>query len=97
LSFFLYRFTPRPDFAETMTDAEKAVMQEHIAYWQQLADQRTAVVFGPVGDPGGGWGVAVVEVDDEEAAAAIRAADPVVVNGLGPMDIHPMPMAITRA
>lgn len=97
MGFFLYRFVPRPDFRETMTAAEKAVMHEHVAYWQALADKRTAVVFGPVDDPSGGWGVAIVEADGEEAADAIRAADPVVVNGLGPVDVYPMITAITRA
>jgi uncharacterized protein len=97
MSFFLYKFVPRPDFRETMTDAEKAVMDEHVGYWQGLADKRTAVVFGPVDDPNGGWGVAVIEADGEEEANAIRTADPVVVNGLGPVDIYPMVTAITRA
>lgn len=97
MSFFLYKFVPRPDFRETMTDAEKAVMYEHVAYWQALADKRTAVVFGPVDDPNGGWGVAVIEVESEEEANAIRAADPVVVHNLGPIDIYPMVTAITRS
>jgi uncharacterized protein len=96
VSFFLYKFVPRPNFRETMTDAEKAVMHEHVAYWQTLADKRIAVVFGPVADPGGGWGVAIVEVDTEHEADVIRAQDPVVINELGPVDIYPMITAITR-
>lgn len=96
MSFFLYKFTPRPDFPDTMTDAEAAVMREHIAYWQALADKRTAVVFGPVADPAGSWGVAVVEADDVADVEAIRAGDPVVVADLGPVVVFPMPAAITR-
>lgn len=96
MSFFLYRFTPRPDFRETMTEAETATMHDHVAYWRTLADKGTAVVFGPVADPAGGWGVAVIESESEDEAQAIRAADPVVVNDLGPVTIHPMLTAVTR-
>ena len=97
MSFFLYTFTPRPDFRETMTEAEGAIMQDHVVYWQALAAKGTAVVFGPVADPAGGWGVAVIETDSEDEAHAIRAADPVAVNDLGPVAVHPMLTAVTRA
>jgi uncharacterized protein YciI len=96
MSHFLYKFVPRPDFPTTMTEAEAAVMREHVAYWQTLADKGTAVAFGPVADPAGSWGVAIVEAETAEEVHAIRAADPVVTSGLGPVDIHPMPQAITR-
>jgi uncharacterized protein YciI len=97
MSFFVYRFVPyRPDFPTTMTDTEKAVMAEHVAYWQSLADKDIAVVFGPVADPDGAWGIAVVEAGSEEEVHAIRAADPVVAADLGPVYTYPMPTAITR-
>ncbi|MDX6240984.1 MAG: hypothetical protein QOG10_5808 [Kribbellaceae bacterium] len=96
MSHFLYKFVPRPDFPTTMTEAEAAVMREHVAYWQTLADQGTAVAFGPVADPAGSWGVAIVEAETTDEVHAIRAADPVVTSGLGPVDIYPMPQAITR-
>jgi hypothetical protein len=96
MSHFLYKFVPyRPDFPTTMTDAETAVMRDHVAYWQVLADKGTAVAFGPVADPAGSWGVAIVEAEGEEVNA-IRAADPVVMSDLGTVDIYPMPSAITR-
>jgi uncharacterized protein YciI len=96
MPFFVYRFTPRPDFQQSMTETEAAIMNSHVAYWQDLADKRTAVVFGPVADPAGGWGVAIVEADSESQVEAIRAADPVVINDLGPVAVLPMPTAITR-
>ena len=96
MSFFVYKFMPRPDFRETMTEAEAAVMRDHVAYWQTLADKGTAVVFGPVADPAGSWGVAIIESESEDEPHAIRAADPVVVNDLGPVSIYPMLTAITR-
>jgi uncharacterized protein YciI len=97
VSFFVFRFVPhRPDLPASMTEAEAATMAEHVAYWQALADRGIAVVFGPVADPAGAWGVAIVEVASEAEAFAIRADDPVVHADLGPVEIHPMPVAITR-
>ncbi|MEO3859892.1 YciI family protein [Acrocarpospora sp. B8E8] len=97
MSLFLYKFVPhRPDFPATMTDTEAAVMGAHVAYWQALADKDITVAFGPVADPGGSWGVAIVEAATEDEVHAIRAADPVVTSDLGPVCIYPMPNAITR-
>jgi uncharacterized protein YciI len=79
-----------------MTEAEATVMQNHIAYWQTLADKGTAVAFGPVADPTGAWGIAIVEAETEDEVKAIRAADPVVKSDLGPVHIYLMPNAITR-
>ncbi|HEY3261424.1 MAG TPA: YciI family protein [Pseudonocardiaceae bacterium] len=97
MSYFVYKFVPRrPGFPATMTEAEAATMGEHVAYWQELADKGTAVVFGPVADPAGSWGVAVVEADTSDEVEAIRATDPVVLADLGPVDVYPMPTAIVR-
>jgi uncharacterized protein len=96
MSHFLYKFVPRPGFPITMTEAEAAVMQEHMAYWQTLADSGTAVAFGAVADPAGSWGVAIVEAETADEVHAIRAGDPVVTSDLGPVNIYPMPNAITR-
>ena len=48
--------SPRPTFAHDMTEAEKKVMIEHVAYWTGLMEKGVAVVFGPVLDPKGAWG-----------------------------------------
>lgn len=96
MSYYLFRFTPRADFRETMTPAEGAVMQEHLAYWQSLADKGTAIVVGPVADPAGAWGMAVIDVASAEEADAVLVADPVAVHGLGPVELVPMLSAIVR-
>ena len=90
MSHFLFKFTPRPDFVETMTEAEAAVMAEHAAYWRSLVAKRVALVVGPVGDPAGAWGMAVIEAESPEAAEAIVAADPAAINRLGPVAVFPM-------
>ncbi|MGE5155895.1 MAG: YciI family protein [Betaproteobacteria bacterium] len=96
MTHFLYKFVPRPDFPTTMTDAEAAIMREHVAYWQTLADNGKAVAFSPVADPAGWWGVAIVEAETADEVQAIRESDPVVKSDLGPVDIYPMPDAIIR-
>jgi uncharacterized protein YciI len=97
VSYFLFKFMPRPDFRETMTDTEAAVMADHVAYWQALADKGTALVVGPVDDPAGAWGMAVIEVDSADQADAIMADDPVTINGLGPVAMCPLLSAIVRS
>ncbi|MFI0479089.1 YciI family protein [Actinomadura sp. 9N215] len=95
MSYFVYKLVPhRPDFPADMTDAEASTMGEHVAYWQALADKGTAVVFGPVADPAGYWGLAIVETDDEEQVRAVRAADPVIRDDIGRVSIYPMADAI---
>jgi uncharacterized protein YciI len=97
LRYFVFKLvSPRPQFPADMTDAERSVMAEHIAYWTGLRDAGTAVVFGPVGDPGGVWGLAVVEAGPDLDVEALRADDPVTREGLGHVEIHPMLAAVVR-
>jgi uncharacterized protein len=95
---FLFKLIPpRPTFFQDMTQAERKVMQEHVVYWKGLADKGLAVVFGPVLDPKGVWGVAVVEAADEEEARALVPNDPVFKASLGAIEVHPMgPGTIVR-
>ncbi len=48
-----------------MTEAEGKIVQEHVAYWQDLADRRITIIFGPVLDPDGTYGIAIIEAKDE--------------------------------
>lgn len=61
-----------------MTDDEREVMGRHAAHWQPLIDSGQMVVFGPVLDGTGSWGLGVVESEDEDALRAFAAKDPVV-------------------
>ena len=89
--------SPRPTFAHDMTDAERKVMIEHVAYWTGLMEKGIAVVFGPVLDPKGVWGLAVVETSSEAEARAIVPNDPVFKARLGTIEVHPMsPRSIVR-
>ena len=89
---------PRPTFPADMTPSEAGLMQKHAGYWRDLADRGIALVVGPVLDPAGAWGIAIIDVTDADAAAALTNEDPVISAGRGfRYEIHPIPQAILRA
>lgn len=96
MKYFLTKLIPpRPTFAQDMTEAEATVMRDHVAYWTDLAERGTAVVFGPVADPKGVWGVGILEVADEAEVQSLTANDPVMQAALGATyEILPMPRAV---
>ena len=95
--FFCRLIPPRPTFQEDMTDAERSLMLQHGAYWTGLAERGTAIVFGPVADPTGGYGVGIVEIDDGADVRDVEAHDPAMKSGLGfRYEMQPMPRAVLR-
>lgn len=66
----------RPDFAQTMTEDERAIMQQHIAYWKQYMDQGIMLIFGPVLDPKGAYGFGIIAVDSEDQISGLLNNDP---------------------
>ena len=88
--FVLKLIPPRPTFAEDMTEKERDIMKQHAAYWKEKADQGIVLVYGPVLDPKGEYGLGIIEVDDENQARTFAADDPTVKSGLNKIEIHPM-------
>ena len=66
-----------------MTADERAMMMEHAAYWTGKLQAGKAIVFGPVGDPTGVWGLGVVRAADEAEVRAFEVEDPAVRSGRG--------------
>jgi uncharacterized protein YciI len=94
---FVFRLAaPRPTFALDMTDEERAVMGRHAAYWQPLVEAGRMVVFGPVLDSTGSWGLGVVEADDEEEIRAFAAGDPAVITGTASVEMGTMLAGFVR-
>lgn len=98
MKYFLYKLIPpRPTFPKDMTYTERELMQEHINYWKNLVDRRIAVVFGPVADPNGVYGLAIVETEDEAIVRDININDPAIKHDVGfKSEIYPMPEPILR-
>lgn len=92
--FFLKLNPPRPTFRMDMSEKERDIMQQHVAYWSVYVESRIAIVLGPVLDPKGVFGVAIVEVESEEQLNEIIAGDP--ANGLNTYEIYPMARAVYK-
>ena len=80
-TFVLRLIAPRPNFAQTMTDAEREIMNRHAAHWRPYLERGDMVVFGPILTDDDSYGLAVVETDDEQALRDFAAQDPVVTTG----------------
>ena len=97
--FYVCRLLPpRPSFAQDMTAEEASVMQAHAAYWTEHLRQGTAIVFGPVADPKGLWGLGVIRVASDEQLHAFEAADPAIQARKGfRYEVLPMLQAVVSA
>ncbi len=90
--FFVRTENPRPTFHLDMTPEERSIMQRHVAYWTEKATLGIAIVFGPVMDPKGVYGMGVHRVEDEAEMQRLLDQDP--ANGLLTYEIFPMPRAV---
>jgi len=80
-----------------MNESERALMEKHGAYWSKIAAAGPAIVFGPVADSHGPFGLLVLEVESEAEAQRLIAGDPVKQSGLNfTFETYPMLSAVTR-
>ena len=91
--FFLKLNPPRSSFTMDMSEEERNVMIKHVTYWAPYVNDGTVIVLGPVMDPKGGYGIAVVAVENEEQLNNLIANDP--ANGLNSYEVYPM-RAVTK-
>jgi uncharacterized protein len=88
MSTFVFRLkAPRPTFALDMTEEEREIMALHAAYWQPMVESGRMVIFGPVLDGSGSWGLGVIESDDEEEIRAFAGGDPVITSGTADIEV----------
>ncbi|MET0698517.1 MAG: YciI family protein [Mycobacterium sp.] len=80
--FFVRLIPPRADFSQTMTEAEQQVMRQHQSFWRELLAEGRVVVFGPVADPEGAWGLGVVRAESRVEVIEYCNVDPAVASGL---------------
>jgi uncharacterized protein YndB with AHSA1/START domain len=96
--FFCRLVPPRSTFPADMTPAEVKGMKEHAEYWRGHAARGTAVVFGPVADPKGVWGLGILALDRAEDLRELLEADPVIRAELGlRYETLPLISAIVRS
>jgi len=96
MTLSLYRLiSPRPTFPSDMTPDEAQVMQEHAVYWRQFAANGKVLVVGPVADPEGTFGIAIIVGEEGEDLDPLCKADPAIKSGLGfSYKLHLMPKFI---
>jgi uncharacterized protein YciI len=95
-TFVLRLKSPRPNFAQTLTDEEREIMGRHAAHWQPWLDRGAMVVFGPVLTDEDSYGLAVVDAEDEQALRAFAAEDPVVTTGTATYEIGRLAAGFVR-
>ena len=95
LHFLCRLVPPRADFMQTMSEAERDIMRQHVAFWTGKIATGNALIFGPVADPEGGYGIGIIRAESREAMDALRDSDPAIVAGIGfRYDILPMPRLV---
>lgn len=74
--YLLRLIPPRKSFASDATAQEREVMVQHATYWSDHLRAGRVVMFGPVLDPAGPWGMLALEVKDDNEMNALKDADP---------------------
>ncbi len=91
MTLFLFKaIPPRTTFAQDMTESEKKVMEKHVAYTKDLFEKGIVIVFGPVLDPKGVWGVGIYELENISKAETLVSNDPAVKAGVLKIEIYEM-------
>ena len=95
MSWYLYRLTAhRSDFAETMSEAEMATMMAHVDYWRGPLAEGRVLIYSPVADPDGSWGMCVVRAESEDELEELRDNDPAYVADIGSIDWLLLPLPV---
>ena len=98
MSHFLCRLNPpRPTFLADMTADEALVMRRHREFWTPRVEIGVVITMGPVADPAGAYGVAIIEAASRAALDAMLMADPAILADRGfSYDVFPMPAIAVR-
>ncbi|KWV50164.1 hypothetical protein AS156_14450 [Bradyrhizobium macuxiense] len=98
MKYYVCRLTgPRPTFPQDMTPREAEIMHAHVAYCGELLRTGKALIFGPVADPAGVWGLGVLQLPDDADPQDIVANDPTMKANAGfTYQVMPMLRAATQ-
>lgn len=95
--FFCRLKPPRADFLADMDEDELLVMRRHREYWMPRVEIGVVIAMGPVADPSGGYGIAIVEATSRMALDAMLRSDPALLSQRGfSYDVFPMPALAAR-
>lgn len=91
--FFYKLIPPRPEFHLDQNEDENNIMKQHATYWSELTEHKLVLVYGPVLDPAGVFGMGVLELENQDQADEIAKKDPAVSSGVCKYEIYPMMVA----
>jgi uncharacterized protein YciI len=94
--YFLKLIPPRPTFPQDMTPEERALMEQHARYTREHFAGGKLLIYGPVMASDGAFGMAVLEVADEEEARRFMEGDPTFQAGLNRWELSPMRVGAAR-
>jgi uncharacterized protein len=99
MTYFFYKLLPpRTTFPADMTPAEAGLMQQHALYWRNWMEAGHVIAFGPVADPKGTFGVAILQLEEGMDPHSLADNDPVIAAGVGfHCEVHPMPSLVLPA
>lgn len=96
--FLLRLVPPRASFLVDMTEEERGLMGEHAAFLSREMAAGRVLAFGPVADPKGAYGFALVEALSTASVETMTLADPAIRARCGfAYDISPILQLITAA
>ncbi|SEG43442.1 YCII-related domain-containing protein [Bryocella elongata] len=96
VQFFGRLIAPRATFAQDMTPAEMALMQQHAAYWADQFKTGKVLLLGRVMDPKGAYGIWILQTASEAEARAMIEGDPTIKAGLNHYELTPMHVFLHR-
>lgn len=80
-----------------MTDTEKKIMHEHSVYWRTHMEKGNIVMYGPVADPKGAWGVGIVHMSSRQEVEEFGKNDPAIKSQKGfRFEFFPMPSFVQK-
>jgi uncharacterized protein len=80
-----------------MSSEEALVMRRHREYCTPRVEIGVVIAMGPVADPTGAYGVAIVEAPSRTALEAMLASDPAILSETGfSYEVFPMPAIAVR-
>jgi uncharacterized protein YciI len=86
---------PRDNFAETMTEEERAAWAIHFERFQRLLAEGIIILVGPTLGPTN-TGIAILEAPDEATAQRLMEEDPVIAGGFASGELRPFRISLMR-
>lgn len=94
MTFFVRIHPARSGFIDSMTPAEGAKMDEHLAYWKSKMAEHALILAGPVPIKTGTFGILILRAADLNAAEELMRNDPSVIAHVTDYEIFPLRLAL---